>query len=175
MKSLFILFFSIFVVSSSVQSADIDSVRFLYFEEWVGECGAEKLVDYLEEINKKGNELLKVYKGAALATTANCEFMPWNKLKNFNNGKSYIESAVNNDPENLEIRFIRFTIQSNIPSLLNYDNIEEDKDFILKKLLLQSTEKDKSEMNIRIIDYMKNSSHLTLEEQDDLISKTSKG
>ena len=54
------------------------------------------------------------------------------KLKYFNRGSEKIDSAVDEDSSNIEIRFIRLVIQMNTPAFLNYDeNIEEDKAFLL--------------------------------------------
>jgi hypothetical protein len=175
MKSIGITLFLIVGMFLAVHSTEIDSVRYLYFEDWIGECGAEKLVSYMEGITMDDPALLKVCKGPALATTVNCESMPWHKLKNFNKGKNYIESAVQSDAYKREVRFVRFTIQSNIPGLLNYDNLEEDKRFILKKLHLQSIKGNQSEMNHRIINYISHSDNLTLDEQENLKSINSKG
>jgi len=54
-------------------------------------------------------------------------------LKTFNSGKQNIDAALGLDPENVEIRFIRLSVQKNAPSFLGYNsNIKEDSDFIKK-------------------------------------------
>ncbi|MDM1071467.1 hypothetical protein HX001_03045 [Empedobacter brevis] len=58
---------------------------------------------------------------------------PLSKLKTFNKGKKNIEKAISIEPENLELRFIRLSVQKNAPSFLNYDsNVEEDTELLLK-------------------------------------------
>ncbi|HAV54046.1 MAG TPA: hypothetical protein DCX41_03820, partial [Aequorivita sp.] len=48
-------------------------------------------------------------------------------------GVALIESAVSADASNVEIRYIRLSVQENSPKFLGYHkNIEEDKEFILK-------------------------------------------
>ena len=43
-----------------------------------------------------------------------------------------MEEAVKKQPDNLEIRFLRLAIQTNLPTFLNYsDNIIEDKKYLL--------------------------------------------
>ena len=44
-----------------------------------------------------------------------------------------INAAVNQSPANIEIRFIRFAVQKNIPPFLGYsENLEEDKNYIIQ-------------------------------------------
>ncbi len=51
----------------------------------------------------------------------------------FKKGKRHLESAVSKAPENLEIRFLRYTCQVEMPHFLGYNkNITEDKKFILE-------------------------------------------
>jgi hypothetical protein len=169
MKSLVLVIGAIFLgLTLHAQANVIEKVRFLYFEDWTGECGAEKLVDYFEARDIDDHALLTGYKGAALATTANCKSLPWQKLSIFNRGKGLIESAVQSEPQNLEIRFIRFTIQSNIPGILNYDNMAEDKDFILNKLNLHMSLKLDDKMVMRMYNYLRNSDELSIEEKNKL-------
>ena len=45
-----------------------------------------------------------------------------------------LETVIASNIYNIELRFLRFAIQTNVPSFLNYDsNIEEDKNFLLVK------------------------------------------
>lgn len=56
---------------------------------------------------------------------------PFSKMSYFKKGKKYLESAVAKAPNNLEIRFMRYTCQVEMPSFLGYNkNIVEDKKFI---------------------------------------------
>lgn len=60
---------------------------------------------------------------------------PISKLKTFNNGKKILESAIEKDKLNPELKFLRLSIQENSPSFLGYhNNIKEDKLFLIKCL-----------------------------------------
>jgi hypothetical protein len=52
---------------------------------------------------------------------AKYESNPFTKLSYFNEGKDLIERSILRDPNNIELRYIRFTIQRNLPGFLNYD------------------------------------------------------
>jgi hypothetical protein len=76
--------------------------------------------------------VLVCYKGANEMIQAKYSLNPINKLEKFNKGKVLIEKAFGRDSLNLEIRFIRFAIQRNLPSFLRYhDELERDKQFLL--------------------------------------------
>ncbi len=56
---------------------------------------------------------------------------PISKLNTFKEGKKNIEQAIKKEPENVELRFIRLSVQKNAPSFLGYkSNINEDAKFI---------------------------------------------
>jgi hypothetical protein len=71
------------------------------------------------------------YLGAFQTIWANHTSNPVSKLDTFTKGKKNIEKAVASSPEDLEIRFLRLSVQMNCPSFLGYNNkIEEDRLFI---------------------------------------------
>lgn len=76
--------------------------------------------------------LYRAYLGAFKAMWAKYTFNPFAKLNTFNTGRKYIENAVQQDPENVEIRLIRLSVQKNCPSFLGYNRqIESDRQFII--------------------------------------------
>ncbi len=150
------------------QSFSLDEIRQQFFEGWEGSCGAQSLADKLSVIETEGDPVFLAYRGAAESTLANCEFFPWNKLKQFNKGREQIEKAVKLNPENYEIRFIRFTVQSNIPGILDYNNLDEDKKFILKSLTLQLCQSNPHDFCYTIMPILINSDLLTQKEKEKL-------
>lgn len=86
------------------------------------------------ERNSKSNVHL-AYLGAFQTIWANHVFNPFSKLKTFNKGKANIESAMKNEDSNIEIRFLRLSVQKNCPGFLGYtDNIKNDKLFLKSNL-----------------------------------------
>jgi uncharacterized pyridoxal phosphate-containing UPF0001 family protein len=84
-----------------------------------------QMIKELEEL--KGEPIFLAYLGGLQSVKANHVFNPIKKLSTFNRGKSNIEKAVKLSPTNPEIRFIRLSIQKNIPGFLGYkNNIQED-------------------------------------------------
>ena len=160
--------FLLVTIQAFSQQMAVDSLRYYYFDEWVGECGAEALVDYTESVGQDVAPLIRAYRGAGLATTANCTSWPMAKLSRFREGKGMLEEALADQPESLEVRFLRYTIQKNIPGFLGYDNLEEDQEFILDRLTLQLKSGNKDDLSIRILDYLYDSKEFTKEQLQEL-------
>lgn len=58
---------------------------------------------------------------------------PINKYSYFNKGKKMLEDAVKKEPNNVEIRMMRYISQEKTPKFLGYnENMNSDKEFILK-------------------------------------------
>lgn len=75
------------------------------------------------------------YTGAATMLMARHTLNPMAKLNYFEKGKTLLEDAIQRDPQNIELRFLRFCIQSNIPALLAYHhNKPEDYSHICNAL-----------------------------------------
>lgn len=77
------------------------------------------------------NPVFLAYLGAYQTIWANHVINPFNKLSTFNRGKKNLQKAVSLDQDNIEIRFLRFSIQKKSPKFLGYsDNLAEDKKYI---------------------------------------------
>ena len=82
------------------------------------------------------------YKALYYFMNAKYEFWPTDKLENFAQGKNRLESVIQLYPNEPELRLIRYSVQYNVPSLLNYkDRLEEDRT-VLKRAVLNSKYKN---------------------------------
>lgn len=85
------------------------------------------------ELSKEKSVIALAYLGAYQTVWANHIFNPLTKLATFKKGKKNIELAISKEPENIEIRYIRFSVQKNAPSFLGYNShLKEDRDFLVK-------------------------------------------
>ena len=84
------------------------------------------------ENNHESNVHL-AYLGAFQTIWANHTLNPISKLSTFNKGKKNIDKAVKLSPNDVEIIFIRHSVQKNCPGFLGYnDNWIEDEKFLVK-------------------------------------------
>jgi len=82
-------------------------------------------------------------------------FWPFTKLKYFNNSMDIFEKVVERNPENLEIRFLRFTILHYVPSFLGRSKErEEDTAVIIKELLKRDYSSINPEIQKGIVEFL---------------------
>lgn len=112
---------------------DLNYIRNNYEKAVYSETLCRALIEELSVSESK--PIYIAYLGAFQSIWATHTSNPFNKLNTFNKGKSNIEQAVKAEPNNVEIRFIRYSIQIKTPLLLNYNgNTVEDKKFIKENL-----------------------------------------
>ena len=110
----------------------ITEIRKLYVSVTNSEMNAHEFVEKLTAVSKDDNKTLVAYKGASLALVSKLEKKISDKSKKFKEGASLIEFAVANEPNNIEIRLVRLSVQENVPKIVNYrGNKKEDKNFLL--------------------------------------------
>ena len=133
MKNLIIIIMLV-LSAGSFQNSSVAEVRALYKTAAEKEDAAEKLMERTE--NSTGKEpVLLGYKAAAHMLMAKHVGNPFSKMSHFNKGKKIFSSAIEADQQNVELRFLRFSVQSEAPAFLGYrDNLEEDKSVILANL-----------------------------------------
>lgn len=125
----------LFVLPAFQSGAQLDEIRALFAISSVDEAANKLLLSKTKTADLKKDPVLYGYHGAALMTMANHYTWPSTKLNYFNRGKKKLEKAVNYDLRNVELRFIRYSVQRGAPMMLGYyGNMESDKAFILKNI-----------------------------------------
>jgi hypothetical protein len=102
--------------------------------------------------------VMKGYRGAVMMIMASHYFNPWAKLNSFNNGKLLLEAAIGEQPNDVELHYLRFAIQTNSPAFLGYTtHIKTDKEYLLKNL----SKHENTIQRKKIAEYLLASKHLT--------------
>lgn len=113
----------------------INDVRIMFHKAASAEETCIELINLLDPVNEKISPLLFGYRGCATMLMAKHSVNPFSKLSYFRKGKVILEKAIKADQNNVELRFLRYTIQTNVPSFLNYnDNLEQDRTFLTRVL-----------------------------------------
>lgn len=123
----------LFITSiSDAQTMELSEVRKQYVESALREEAARDLLKSLSQESALSPVLL-AYKGATQALMAKYATLPGKKYSLAKKGLAFLEQAIAIDPENIEIRYLRFTIQENVPSFLGLSkDLKNDKIVILK-------------------------------------------
>jgi hypothetical protein len=119
---------------------DIQTIREIYAQAAENEGFADKLYQWLRKQDLSSQPILMAYLGAAEALKAKNAFFPFTKLDYIQQAQATFEQAVKLAPEDIEIRFLRLTIEANTPNFLGFSaNLDADKDLIIKHIRSSET------------------------------------
>lgn len=150
--------------SGSQQNTSLSQVRSLYQRASEEEKAGKKLLKLTEEYDEE-NPVFLGYYGAAHMMMAKHVINPFSKMSHFNKGKKLYTRAIGSAPENIELRFLRFAVQSEAPGFLGYkENLEEDKNFLLSHIQKVSD----PELYKMIVEYLLDSKSLSTSEKEKL-------
>ena len=156
MKFLFSFIISFIFI---VQNTDIETVRNTYptaGQTIENASKFEKLTDGLSSTTS--NNL--GYKAAAQIIKA--KFAKGaSKISTVKSGIKSLENVIKTNPNDLELRVIRLSIQENLPAIVGYkSNIKEDKNYITTKYPTSS-----GNLKIFVLDFITNSKSFSTEEK----------
>jgi hypothetical protein len=99
--------------------------------------------------------LITGYIGTLQALKAKHHWNPYYKVKYVKDAQKTFAKAVAADPHNMEIRFLRFSVDYKLPKLLGYTkNMEADKNEILAQLDKKNYPPGDKDMVITIINFL---------------------
>ncbi len=133
------IFFSFFVLLLFSSNPNLAEIRKAFPTSATSEISASAFAAKLTDVSFEDKTLL-AYKGASITMVAKFKKKVSEKINTFKDGSKLIESAVASEPNNIEIRLIRLSIQENVPGIVNYKkNIKEDAAFIVKNFKVQNS------------------------------------
>lgn len=116
------------------QTIDLEAIRSAYKTASEDKEKAEAFYNKLEKVSNTDKVELVAYKASAMTLKAKFAKGLKNKKEGFIEGVTLLEETIKKDPNNIELRLIRLSIQENTPGILGYKSeIKTDKDFILKQ------------------------------------------
>lgn len=126
---LLILFFISICMFFNAKGMELEKIRINYEKAASDKNVCKAMIEKLSADTV--NAIHVAYLGAFQTIWAKHTINPVSKLNTFKKGKRNIEDAVKSEPDNVEIRFVRLSIQVNCPSFLGYsDKINEDKKIV---------------------------------------------
>ncbi len=154
------LFFS-FLLVLFMGKADLDEVRKLYTDAAKSQANANAFADKLADVpDNDANKVLVAYKGCSLTLKSKFSGVLGDKISYMKQGARLIDAAAAADPENIEIRMIRLSVQESVPRIVNYrEHKSQDKAVILKNY------KDAGELKDYIRKFIQQSKSFTAAEK----------
>lgn len=134
LKNIILLLFFCFSLFSNAQN----DIRNAFIQ---ASSSKEKAKEFYELMSnyKQNNSVILSYLGASEIIYV--RFFPDRRTNFLRRGKQNIEDAVSQNPNLLEIRFVRLCVQENLPKVVPYrKNIQEDKKIIIENFHLQNPE-----------------------------------
>ena len=154
-----LLLISLFILAIN---PNIKEVRENYKQAVTSKSEAVSFNDYLKKITKEDDQRLVAYKGASITLTARYLKGAKEKGISFKKGVEWVEYAIERKPLDMEVRFVRLSIQQNSPKFLGYNKeIESDKSFILTNFNTIRSKDFKAYLKSYILD----SEHFSQEEK----------
>ncbi|MDB5000984.1 MAG: hypothetical protein JWR76_2061 [Mucilaginibacter sp.] len=118
---------------------------------------------------KDRSALINGYIGTLEALKAKHAWNPYFKIKYLNDSEKTFKAAVSRDPHNIEIRFMRFSVEHNVPGFLGYNkNLYADRQEIIKQLDKKYYSSADKLLVKTIITFLINSKRCTLAESNNL-------
>jgi hypothetical protein len=151
MKKISVFIVSLFIGVSAYPNDTVKNCRDYYYGVCLNEIALEDFNEYLSLHQENPDVVIKGYLSVMWFLKADHYLNPIQKWKCFKKGQEELEKLIKVNSKNTELRFLRLTIQDNIPGFLGYSaNKKEDKLFIYKHLN-QVSDKD---LHQKIVNYL---------------------
>ena len=121
----------IILLQFSSYNNDINIIRELYLSAYKSGSNCNNLGKKLNSIENNNSILINGYKGCFYFIKCKFNNNAIEKIIDFNKGKKLLEAAIKQEPKSVELRFLRYSIQKNLPRFLLYNNhLEKDLNFV---------------------------------------------
>lgn len=131
------------ILNLSISNSDIATIRESYLLAHTSESNCDHFGEKIF-FNKVKSPLIKGYLACFYFIKSKFENNPLDKFYFFKKGRSILEAAIHEDPKSVELIFLRYSIQKNLPAFLLYDNTEKDLIFVNENLSKISDQKTKN-------------------------------
>ncbi|MBE8724918.1 hypothetical protein [Flavobacterium hungaricum] len=126
-----LLFSILLLIGFSAATPDLASIRKMYSDVAKSETNAKEFTEKMAGVNSNDDKILVAYKAASILVDSKFEKKLTEKIERFKEGAKMLEAVIASEPNNIEMRMIRLSIQENVPGITGYKkNIKEDKKFL---------------------------------------------
>jgi hypothetical protein len=147
----------LFALPAWAMLSDIQELRKLYYLSYKEKSAAEKLYT-MTRIYSISEPKMLGYKAVASMMMCNYITNPYTRVKYFYAGKGDLEKAIKVSPADVELRYLRYAVQENVPGVLNYSSsMNEDRRILVTYLNDAANREEDPDLHARIMKYMLNS------------------
>lgn len=126
MKWLFFLFFTLTEVSAIAQTLSRDQLRYHFLQASERKGALDTFLQKLDKISQK-TPTEECYFGICNGICCQYDESNWSKFKHVVKAKNALNSAIEKDQKDPELRFMRFMLEHFLPSFLGFNkHIDED-------------------------------------------------
>jgi len=137
MKLVLLFYFFLFIVIPEIswsQNVSVPEIRNELFYSDFDQTQTKLFYEKIYAIRQK-TPVVIAYQGVAEALLAKVVWNPFTKINYLKTSRDNLQQAVNQAPENIEIRFLRLSTQYYLPSIMGFSsNLPEDKAAIMKNI-----------------------------------------
>lgn len=145
---------------------DIQKIRIDFNGAITNQDKALILHAQLMQLKPASNTIEYAYLGATEALLAKHSFNPFSKLSYVNSALEKLNKAVDINSSNLEIRYMRFSVEANMPPYLGYSkHVSEDKQILVQGLKSVQITPENCEMYLVFANGIINSAYCNKEEK----------
>jgi hypothetical protein len=168
-KLLITLALSTLVMDTFAQKdLDITLIRETFFGLTHNSDQAPEFHAYLLSLDQD-HPIVVGYRGATEALLTKHTWSPIEKFRFLQRAEKSLNMAVTMSPDNVEVRFIRYAVETHIPRFLGFsDHLEEDESFLALQLNHMSHLELDMEMKTYILDFLREKSKLTESQLNEL-------
>ena len=131
------LFLSLITAFIFFFQSDLESLRSSYAKANLSNANTEAFIN-LAEKQSGSDAVISAYKAAAKIMEA--RIAKNNRKALVKTGATSLESIIKSNPNNIELRLIRLSVQENIPKIVGYrGSIKDDKAFLINNYSKQNT------------------------------------
>lgn len=134
----------------------LSQARALFNVAHVNKTDCDKLIELTLNSN---HPLTNAYYAAGIMVSSKYTINPFKIMKIFNAGKEILEDLISENYDNVEMRYLRYSIQLNTPKFAGYyKNIEHDREILVSYIKQHS----KSELTKHMMIFINNTNDIIL-------------
>lgn len=119
----------------TAQSQTLSEVRLGYRAAAESEAACRQLIGKLSSLDTAAYPVHAGYRAAAIMMMAKHDGGPAKKFSYFEKGKKLMEKMIQQNPGSIELRYLRYAVQLNLPGFLGYKRqMKGDRVFLNKYL-----------------------------------------